>query len=264
MTIGILYQKIKIFFSQKYQNIKMFFAKRYKKINNDENNIGNDDIELQNEPHEMIHEIINEQIKLENNNKINLNNVIEETNKTLNNISELNDDDNRKRRILLNKIYLLFENNKFILDTKRTNIYENDIFHKLSRIQNSTDKIYDENINILKKHYDEHTTNLSKYDSKSNKEINFILQKYFLNFGSMYPEDNYKCKKCRDDIYVYEKLCYTCNKIYFEKCDNIEHSAKNSILPPMKKYSNDFIVHIQKCLLESSDIINEMYDFLNE
>jgi hypothetical protein len=265
--IGVLYQKIKSYFNQKYYKMKLYFYRRYQKLNDNDDNVGNnsDDLELQNQPHETI----KEQINLENNNKENVNininlNHSSTNNEENKNIYGLSNDDIKKRKILLNKIYLLFENNKFILDTKRANIYEYDIFHKISRVKNNTDKIYEENINILKLYHDEHICNLTKYDTKSNKEVNFILTNYFINCGAMYPESIHKCKKCSEEIYIYENLCYTCSKIYFEKCEDIEHYAKNSTLPPMKKYSGDFIVHIQKCLLNSKEIINEIYDFMNE
>lgn len=228
--INILYQKLKKCVNQKYQKINT----------NDNNDINDNNINDSSCDNVELSELTYE--NAENN--------------------ELNNEDIKKREIILNKINFFCKNNKFFLDTEKVKIYENDIFYKISRIKNNTEKIYEENKNKLKQFCDKNEKNLLTKKANGNREINLILKKYFLNCIYLKSDCIYRCKKCNEEIYVFEKLCYECGKIYFDKCKNDDHYVKNSVLPPMKKYNNNFIFHIQKCLLSSKDIINEIYSSL--
>lgn len=180
----------------------------------------------------------------------------------------LTNNEKRKRKILLNKIFLLFENNNFELDIHSIKKINSDSYFLLRYIemQDPYYKFYREQKEKLCSDYLKNLEeiNSDEYELNSKKEIYDIINKYFINFETLYGSNTFihtaLCGVCMKHINISEYQCYTCNKAFFDKCDNETHDKTNENLPLKKRFSNDFIIHIRICLLNNNYIINELYD----
>lgn len=174
---------------------------------------------------------------------------------------------NKKRKILLNKTFLLFENNNFELDVHSIKKISSDTYFHLRYIemQDPYYKYYKEQKEKLCLENLQNLEEISEYELNSKKEIYYIINKYFINFETLYGSNTLihtaLCSICMKHINISEYQCYTCNKAFFDKCDNETHDKTNESLPLKKRFSNDFIIHIRICLLNNNYVINELYDY---
>jgi hypothetical protein len=184
--------------------------------------------------------------------------------------NNLTDNEIKKKKILLNKIFLLFENNNFELDIKSVKKINSDAYFMLKYIemQDPYYKCYHVQKEKLFLNYKKNLENIDEYEMNSKKEIYHITNKYFVNFETLYGSNTLihtgLCGICMKNIYISEYQCYSCNKVFFDKCDNETHNKTNESLPLKKRFSNDFINHIRICLLNNNYVINELYDYYNK
>jgi hypothetical protein len=186
-------------------------------------------------------------------------------------INNLSHEDYIKRKTLLNKIHLMFENNPFIIDIYSKNKRDNDILYKYLKTQSPYYLDY-KNIenNIIEKYINIDSCK-KDYEKKNIDDIKYILNHYYIIFDELDSKSllgnndsksfkrNAICSVCMDNIQIYEYECYMCGNIFFDKCNIISHKKINCELPLKQRYSKNFIDHIKYCTLQSSHIINEIY-----
>lgn len=180
----------------------------------------------------------------------------------------LTENEKRKRKILLNKVFLLFENNNFELDVYSIKKLSSDkyILLRYFEMQDPYYVCYNEQKEKLKIECLKNIETMDAYELNLKKEIYTIIRKYFVNFESLYGSNTLihtaLCGICMKHINICEYQCYTCNKTFFKKCDNETHNNTNEMLPLKKRFSNDFITHIYTCLLNNDYVINDLYEYI--
>lgn len=187
-----------------------------------------------------------------------------------------------KRKSLLNKVYLLFENNRFVLDTYSIKKLQQDqyILHRCVKVRDPYFECYQNTEDSLIKEYMDNNKSMYPYEKRNKKDINYILSKYYIIFDHLNisnpqevklgpPESkSFKrtalCGMCMDHIQIYEYQCYGCGNTFFDQCEHLSHQKMNDELPLKQRFSNDFINHIKCCTLKCNYIINELYEYLHE
>jgi hypothetical protein len=170
-----------------------------------------------------------------------------------------------KKKVIIDKLIVIFEKNDWYLDTISYKKIKSDEFAFLRCVDNlhEYEQAFEKQRNDLINNNEKDVLSISLHESRCKNNIEKIIKKCFIYFETPYGASNMirtgLCNECMKKVYIDENLCHVCGNVFFEKCCNNCHEFMNKNLPLKKRYSQDFMYHIFNCILNNEYYINDLY-----
>jgi hypothetical protein len=180
-----------------------------------------------------------------------------------------------KKKVVIDNLMIIFNDNNWYFDILSYEKLQSQKYLFFVYSEKMRQYYDDENYNIEHEElFDKQRgkiinekNNYALHESRTKNYIEKIIKKCFIYFERPYGTNNMirtgLCGECMKKIYIDENLCYMCNSIFFEKCDNNHHEYSNINLPLKKRYSQDLIIHVYNCILNNKYFIDELYCDIN-